>query len=475
MTTDTTDTLIRRHRTADAAVTILGPDGPLAGREVVVEQRSHAFRFGCTGFDEIALANHELDDAAAERAERVATDWLDLYTFATLPFYWGRFEPTRGQPDTQRLLTAARWFVERGCRVKGHPLCWHSVSADWLLELTDDEIVDAQLGADPPRRRGVRGGDRHLGRDQRSRDHADLRQVRQRDLAHVAQARTRRNRQGHLRRRAGGQSRRHAPPQRLRHVRRLRASRQGLPRGGHPDRCTGAPVAHAPGLLGRGEDRGRPRSVRTVRAAHPLHGEHARVRTAHAARDRRSQRLPGRRVAEHARRRSPPGRRDRPALSDPARASGRRGDHVVGLRRWRLAERADRSHPDRWEPEARLRRPPRPDQGCLVAAADAVDDRRRRNCPVQRLPRRVRAVEWHGRGDVPNRDRRARSPSTSASATPGPGQASRGATGAVPSACPVGAGSSPGRGVDPARSPRPSRRSFGGSNRCPWRSSPSTG
>jgi GH35 family endo-1,4-beta-xylanase len=141
----TTDALIRRHRSADAAVTVLGPDGPIANHEVTVAQRSHAFKFGCTGFDEIELANGELDGAAAERAQRVSSDWLELYNFATLPFYWGRFEPIRGRPDTDRMRAAARWFVDRGVAVKGHPLCWHSVSADWLLGLSDDEIVAAQL------------------------------------------------------------------------------------------------------------------------------------------------------------------------------------------------------------------------------------------------------------------------------------------------------------------------------------------
>jgi endo-1,4-beta-xylanase len=139
------DELIRRHRTADATVTVLGPDGPLAGREVVVRQQAHAFRLGCTGFDQIELANHELDEVAVEQAERAASNWLDLFNFATLPFYWGRFEPRRGLPDTERLLNAARWFAERGCQVKGHPLCWHTVTAAWLLELPDDEIVAAQL------------------------------------------------------------------------------------------------------------------------------------------------------------------------------------------------------------------------------------------------------------------------------------------------------------------------------------------
>ena len=142
----TTDALIRRHRSADATVTVRGPDGPLANRVMTVAQRSHAFKFGCTGFEAIELAGGELDDAAAARAERVAADWLQLYNFATLPFYWGRFEPIRGHPDTERLHNAARWFVDHGCQVKGHPLCWHSVGADWLLELTDEEIDDAQLG-----------------------------------------------------------------------------------------------------------------------------------------------------------------------------------------------------------------------------------------------------------------------------------------------------------------------------------------
>jgi GH35 family endo-1,4-beta-xylanase len=145
VTLDPTVALIRRHRTADATVTILGPDGPVAGREVIVSQQRHAFRFGCTGFNQIELANHELDAGAAEGAERAATKWLDLFNFATLPFYWGRFEPRRGRPDSQRLLAAARWFVDRGCGVKGHPLCWHTVTADWLLDLPDDGIAAAQL------------------------------------------------------------------------------------------------------------------------------------------------------------------------------------------------------------------------------------------------------------------------------------------------------------------------------------------
>ncbi|HEY4188790.1 MAG TPA: endo-1,4-beta-xylanase, partial [Candidatus Limnocylindrales bacterium] len=76
---------------------------------------------------------------------RSAEAFLDLFDFATLPFYWGRFEPVRGRPDTDRILAAARWLADRGVRLKGHPLCWHTVTADWLLDLPVEEVIDVQL------------------------------------------------------------------------------------------------------------------------------------------------------------------------------------------------------------------------------------------------------------------------------------------------------------------------------------------
>ena len=29
--------------------------------------------------------------------------------------------------------------------MKGHPLCWHTVSAEWLLQMSDEEIIETQL------------------------------------------------------------------------------------------------------------------------------------------------------------------------------------------------------------------------------------------------------------------------------------------------------------------------------------------
>jgi endo-1,4-beta-xylanase len=134
------------HRIADVELTVLGADGsPLADTDVVVAQVDHAFRFGCTGFQAIELAAGELDAERRVATEHLLGHWLELFNTTTLPFYWGRFEPARGHPDTERLRAAAQWFVDRGVQVKGHPLCWHTVSPPWLTELPLEEIRDLQL------------------------------------------------------------------------------------------------------------------------------------------------------------------------------------------------------------------------------------------------------------------------------------------------------------------------------------------
>jgi endo-1,4-beta-xylanase len=144
-----------RHRVWETAVTLLGADGsPLADTEVTVAQRSHAFGFGNIGFDLIPLANGEttrdagdesrFGGASVERLEHLGELWLDVFNSATLPFYWGAFEPERGRPHTERLRRTAQWFVDRGAQVKGHPLVWHTLTAPWLRDLTTAEVEQEQ-------------------------------------------------------------------------------------------------------------------------------------------------------------------------------------------------------------------------------------------------------------------------------------------------------------------------------------------
>jgi len=143
------------HRIGEVSVTVRDGDGrPVADQDVVVAQRRHAFGFGNIGFDLIPLANGEtalrpeevetFGGASVDTLSHLADLWLDLFNTATLPFYWGRFEPERGKPDTQRLLRAAEWFTERGVALKGHPLLWHTVTAPWLRDLSTREVEQVQ-------------------------------------------------------------------------------------------------------------------------------------------------------------------------------------------------------------------------------------------------------------------------------------------------------------------------------------------
>ncbi len=146
MTTHDLDQAIRQHRTTHATVVLTHNGAPVAGQDVVVRQLKHRFLFGTNwGESTITLANGELTGKDRELAELRNERFLQLFNQATLPFYWGRFEPQRGRPDTKRILNTARWYQAQGCTLKGHPLCWHTITADWLLPLSNHEILQAQI------------------------------------------------------------------------------------------------------------------------------------------------------------------------------------------------------------------------------------------------------------------------------------------------------------------------------------------
>ena len=136
-TTSNLDRAIRRHRTTNATVTLLRDGAPVAHRDILVEQKKHKFLFGSTwGESSLALANGELSGKELEQAELRNERYVQLFNQVTMPFYWARFEPKKGHPQTQRILNTARWYLEHNCLVKGHPLCWHTLTADWLLDLS---------------------------------------------------------------------------------------------------------------------------------------------------------------------------------------------------------------------------------------------------------------------------------------------------------------------------------------------------
>ena len=135
-----------KHRKGLKKLTFFDKDGTLVkNQEVSVKQINHKFLFGCTEFSAIQYANGELQSAEKELAEERFRLFFELFNYATLPFYWGRFEPLKGKPDTKRLKTASQWLISKGCTLKGHPLCWHTVTAPWLLDMSNKDILATQL------------------------------------------------------------------------------------------------------------------------------------------------------------------------------------------------------------------------------------------------------------------------------------------------------------------------------------------
>ncbi|MDR2953424.1 MAG: endo-1,4-beta-xylanase, partial [Treponema sp.] len=135
------------HRKAGVSLKLVMENGsPAAMKDVKIEQKSHEFLFGVGGFEAVELAGGGPDGTAASK-EKAAflKERLDklfaLHNYATLPFYLGRYEPEEGKPDEKRLKAGARWFAERNVTTKGHPLCWHTVCAPWLMNYSNAEIL----------------------------------------------------------------------------------------------------------------------------------------------------------------------------------------------------------------------------------------------------------------------------------------------------------------------------------------------
>jgi len=135
------------HRKASVNLHLVTESGqPAANQDVKIEQKSHQFLFGVGGFEAVELAGGIPDGSPTneKRAAYLQEKLIKLFAinnYATLPFYLGRYEPQEGKPDEKRLKAGARWFAERNITVKGHPLCWHTVCAPWLMNYSNAEIL----------------------------------------------------------------------------------------------------------------------------------------------------------------------------------------------------------------------------------------------------------------------------------------------------------------------------------------------
>jgi GH35 family endo-1,4-beta-xylanase len=134
------------HRKSSRLIRVIDREGnPLSDAEVSFEQTKHEFLFGCGAGDAVAAANPRGD----ARADAIAKDrfemWLKIFNYGTTHFYWDLFEPKRGEPRTDILMRGAKLLNDHGIPVKGHPLCWHTLAPQWLLEMSEDEILKELL------------------------------------------------------------------------------------------------------------------------------------------------------------------------------------------------------------------------------------------------------------------------------------------------------------------------------------------
>ncbi len=134
------------HRKSQVKICLKDASGlPMKGQMVHVKLQNHAFKFGCNAF----WLSEMVDPACPPERKAYLNDlwekWHAVFNFATLPFYQGRYEPVEGQTQEAATLRAAQLLKENDVLMKGHPLCWHTVSAKWLLGRDEEAVLENQL------------------------------------------------------------------------------------------------------------------------------------------------------------------------------------------------------------------------------------------------------------------------------------------------------------------------------------------
>jgi GH35 family endo-1,4-beta-xylanase len=125
-------------RQCQATLTVTDAAGkPLANAPISVEMTRHKFLFGCN-----AYALGSAGDPALEQEYRKR--FCDLLNYATLPFYWGSYEPQLGQTRQEIVAENARWCQSHWLHTKGHPLVWHEIAPKWAMDMPPEEVERLQ-------------------------------------------------------------------------------------------------------------------------------------------------------------------------------------------------------------------------------------------------------------------------------------------------------------------------------------------
>jgi len=135
------------HRKAAASLRLLTGNGSTAAKQdVKIRQIKHKFLFGCGGFEALGLVGGKpdgspLDEKTAAFFRERLDKLFSVNNYTTLPFYLGRYEPEEGKPNEKQLKAVAGYYKQREIKTKGHPLCWHTVCAPWLMNYSNAQIL----------------------------------------------------------------------------------------------------------------------------------------------------------------------------------------------------------------------------------------------------------------------------------------------------------------------------------------------
>lgn len=134
---------ITTHRMGDFQLCLRDAAGvPIPNAQVEMRLAQHEFRLGANGFlirgKKIRKQGNPSNELLTLEYERA---FAGLLNSATLPFYWGGYEPAAGEEATERLRAMAEWCQSHGVKTKGHPLAWHEVFPKWAETLTDADVL----------------------------------------------------------------------------------------------------------------------------------------------------------------------------------------------------------------------------------------------------------------------------------------------------------------------------------------------
>lgn len=133
-----------QHRKAQKKIILINKSGKkIIGKTVNIKLKNHKFMFGCGAFDILKYVHAAPEEK--KRMEECTESWKAIFNYGTLTFYWGIYEPEEGHLQKEKMMKCVDFLHKENVKLKGHPLCWHTVCADWLLKYDVNDIMARQL------------------------------------------------------------------------------------------------------------------------------------------------------------------------------------------------------------------------------------------------------------------------------------------------------------------------------------------